>query len=103
MKNCNICLLMFLFLIILILLLCIRFQSYTTEKFYSQNKFTEPCTQQKFDEKLKKFYKISKKYRDYEKKMNKARNEYDKNYNLLITESRALESSKNELDNCIRY
>ena len=102
MKSCNICLLVFLLFIILVILLCIRYQSYITEKF-GQNKYSEPCSQKKFDEKLKIFYKLSKKYRDYEKKMNEARNEYDKNYNLLIQESRKLASSKNELNNCIRY
>ena len=105
MKSCNFCSLAFLLFVILIILILIRYYSFflKKEEKFSNIKYYEPCSPKKFDDKLKTFYKISKKYRNFEKKMNSAREEYEKNYNLLVEESRRLDRSKNELTNCIRY
>ena len=102
MKSCNLCLFVFCLFIILILIILIRFCSYK-ENFYTKIGAAEPCNEKNFDSKLKNFYKITKKYRDYEKKMLEAQDLYDKNYNLLIKESRKLSNIKNELNNCINY
>lgn len=105
MKSCNICSLIFILFVILVLIILIRWCSFYTKKEekFSNIKYSEPCSPKKFDEKLKVFYTISKKYRNFEKKMNSAREEYEKNYNSLVEEARRLERSKNELTNCIRY
>lgn len=104
MKSCNSCLFIFMLLIVLIILILIRYCSYITKKeHFTKVKQSDPCNHDNFDKKLKSFYKMSKRYRNFEKKMKEAQDLYDKNYELLIKEARHLENSRNELNNCIRY
>ena len=89
MQSCNSCLFVFMLLVVFIILLLVRLCSYKQEHF-AKIKYSEPCSHNNFDDKLKLFYKISKKYRHYENKMKEAQNNYDKNYNLLLKEARKI-------------
>jgi len=102
-SNCSTCSIAILFLAIIIILFLIRYLSIPREKFNYKLKYSDPCSPDKFDQKLKSFYIHAKEYRDTEKKMNKAQDTFEKEYNELIKINRKLDDSKKNLTNCIRY
>lgn len=102
-KHCSTCTIALLFFAILIILFAIRYLSLPREKFNYKIKYTDPCSPDNFDKKLKTFYTHAKDYRNTEKKMNDAQDKFETEYNKLIKINRKLDDSKAELQNCIRY
>ena len=102
-KQCSTCTVALLFFAILIILFAIRYLSIPREKFNYKIKYTDPCSPDNFDKKLKTFYTHAKDYRNTEKKMNDAQDTLEIEYNQLIKIDRKLDDAKAELQNCMRY